>query len=98
MALRLSNSGVRSSPRWVRVGRVSTVPEHLHALVDDAAVFPPGNAPLPQAVHAHLDRGPDTLEGSLVGTFVVDDQRLPDLAATLAAGTEEPAAEAPLRV
>ncbi len=30
-----------------------TTPELLRALVDDAAVFPPGNSPLPEAVAAH---------------------------------------------
>src|SRR4051794_18996043 len=29
------------------------VPAQLARLVDDAAVFPPGNAPLPEAVAAH---------------------------------------------
>jgi hypothetical protein len=32
---------------------VSNVPPLLSGLVDDAAVFPPGNAPLPEAVTAH---------------------------------------------
>ena len=62
---------------------MSTVPEHLRGLVDDAAVFPPGNAPLADALDAHRSRDADTLAGSLVGTFVVDDQRLPDLAAAV---------------
>ena len=32
---------------------VSPIPEHYRAQVDDAAIFPPGNAALPQAVSAH---------------------------------------------
>ena len=32
---------------------MSTVPEHLRGLVDDAAIFPPGNTPLPDAVRAY---------------------------------------------
>ena len=31
------------------------VPALLRGLVDDAAVFPPGSAPLPEAVAAHRD-------------------------------------------
>ena len=47
-------------------------------LVDDAAIFPPGDAPLPSATAAHLARGAD--EGAaLVGTFVVRDTDLPNL-------------------
>ncbi len=54
------------------------VPDHLARLVDDAAVFPPGNMPLPEAVAAHaVHRG--AAYADLVGPFVVSDQRLPDL-------------------
>jgi len=42
----------------------------LAGLLDDAGVFPPGNAPLPDAVRAHLAlRG--TPHGTLVGSLVV---------------------------
>jgi hypothetical protein len=51
---------------------VSTVPEHLRALVDDAAVFPPGNASLDEAVDAHLRRR-DEPYTDLVGPLVVPD-------------------------
>lgn len=30
-----------------------SIPPLLHGLIDDAAVFPPGNAPLPEAIVAH---------------------------------------------
>src|SRR3954468_9630505 len=47
----------RSCPPYVASARfkaVSTqVPQLLRGLVDDAAVFPPGSSPLPEAVAAH---------------------------------------------
>jgi hypothetical protein len=46
--------------------------------VDDAAIFPPGDAPLPDAVSAHqehLSFG----HAELLGSFVISDVRLPDL-------------------
>ena len=50
------------------------------ALVDDAAIFPPGNAPLPEATAAYAARdaehGADNGAG-LVGTFVLRDTDLP---------------------
>lgn len=57
---------------------MSTIPEFLHALVDDAAVFPPGNAPLPEAVDAHREHR-SAPYADLVGPFVISDVRLPDL-------------------
>jgi len=42
----------------------------LAGLLDDAAVFPPGNAPLPDAVRAHLAHR-RTPHGALVGSLVV---------------------------
>ena len=32
------------------------LPEALRGLVDDAAVFPPGDAPLPEALTAYVER------------------------------------------
>jgi hypothetical protein len=55
-----------------------TVPEWLAGLVDDAAIFPPGNTPLPEAVTDHR-RHRDSGYAALVGPFVVGDLRLPDL-------------------
>ena len=54
------------------------VPEPFQRLVDDAAIFPPGNAPLPDAVEAH-DGHRASEHADLVGPFVVDDVRLPRL-------------------
>lgn len=48
-------------------------------LVDDAAVFPPGEAPLDEAVAAYLSRR-DEPWSILVGPLVVGDRSLPDLA------------------
>ena len=56
----------------------SRIPAPYRHLVDDAAIFPPGNVPLPEAVAAHR-RHLDAAYGDLVGPFVVGDTRLPDL-------------------
>jgi hypothetical protein len=58
------------------------VPEFLTAFVDDAAIFPPGNAPLEQAVADHVDHR-DEPYAALVGGFVVSDVKVADLAACL---------------
>lgn len=47
---------------------------------DDAAVFPPGNADLPDAVEAFRSRG-DEWYAALVASLVITDQRVPDVAA-----------------
>jgi len=52
------------------------------ALVDDAAVFPPGNAPVPDAVRAHAEHRAAWYSG-LVGGFVCSDTRLTELQAAL---------------
>jgi hypothetical protein len=67
----------------VRVASVSTEPlaPAWRGLVDDAAIFPPGDAPLPAAAAAHQSRRA-TPYADLVGTFVVRDTDLPDLKAT----------------
>src|SRR5689334_23471123 len=56
-----------------------TVPSYLQAFVDDAAIFPPGNAPLEQAVADHVDHR-DEEYADLVGGFVVSDVKVADLA------------------
>jgi hypothetical protein len=54
----------------------------LAGLLDDAAVFPPGNAPLPDAVRAHLAlRG--TPHGRLVGSLVLTPAHVAALGAIL---------------
>ena len=51
-------------------------------LVDDAAVFPPGDAPLPEAVEAHVARRGEWW-ADLVGSFVVTDRAVPEVAQPL---------------
>jgi hypothetical protein len=61
------------------------------ALVDDAAVFPPENAPVPDAVRAHAEHRAAWYSG-LVGGFVCSDTRLTELQAALdSAGDDAPA-------
>jgi hypothetical protein len=64
-------------------GPSAPVPAHLARLVDDAAVFPPGNAPLPEALAAHGQHRAAPY-ADLVGPFLVGDLGLPDLRALLA--------------
>jgi hypothetical protein len=61
------------------------IPPYLHRLVDDAAIFPPGNAPLAAAVPAHLEHL-TAGHAELVGPFVVSDIRLPELVEILDGG------------
>jgi hypothetical protein len=59
---------------------VSGVPAAWAGLVDDAAIFPPGNAPLPEAVTA-FQRRRDEWYADLVGPLVVRDTDLPGVPA-----------------
>jgi len=65
------------------------IPPEYAGLVDDAAVFPPGNAPLEQAVRDYQANLSAPFAG-LVGPFVVSDGRLPELLEVLAAAPAEP--------
>jgi hypothetical protein len=65
----------------------------VSGLVDDAAIFPPGNAPLGEAVPAHA-RHVTSPHGVVVGPFVCSDRVLPDLSRLLEA--EPPAQPLPL--
>lgn len=56
----------------------SPIPAEYAALVDDAATFPPGNAPLDEAVRDHREHRAAPY-ADLVGPFVVSDKRLPEL-------------------
>ncbi|MCR1782793.1 hypothetical protein KVF89_09630 [Nocardioides carbamazepini] len=62
-----------------------SIPLPFRRLVDDAAIFPPGLAPLPEAVRAHRAH-PTSAYADLVGPLVVDTARLDDLAALDTAG------------
>ncbi|MCW2782935.1 MAG: hypothetical protein JWR35_3384 [Marmoricola sp.] len=57
---------------------VTALPAFLEHFVDDAAIFPPGNVPLEQAVIEHREHLASAYAG-LVGGFVVSDVKLPDL-------------------
>ena len=59
---------------------MSGVPPAWAGLVDDAAIFPPGDAPLPEAVAAHR-RLRQEWYADLVGPLVVRDTDLPDVPA-----------------
>jgi hypothetical protein len=59
-----------------------SVPEAFRALVDDAAIFPPGDAPLPGAVAAYASRREEWY-ADLVGPFVVKDVDVPGVQAPL---------------
>jgi len=58
----------RSTDQW----------EPWRGLIDDAAVFPPGDAPLPDALAAYVARRADWWV-PLVGSFVVNDTALPEV-------------------
>jgi hypothetical protein len=65
---------------------VSTaVPPLLTALVDDAAVFPPGSMPLPDAVPAHLGHR-DGPWAAMIGPLLVPAADLPEIAANVDIG------------
>ena len=57
------------------------------ALIDDAALFPPGNAPMPEAVTSHLVHR-RSWYAPLVGSFVCPASRLDELAARLDFGSD----------
>lgn len=61
---------------------MSTIPAAYGSLVDDAAIFPPGNAPLTEALRAHREHRAAAY-AELVGAFVVSDVALPDLIAAV---------------
>jgi hypothetical protein len=59
-----------------------SIPAYLNSFVDDAAIFPPGNAPLEHAVADHVDHREEEY-ADLVGGFVVSDVKVADLAKCL---------------
>jgi hypothetical protein len=56
----------------------ATLPAAWSGLVDDAAIFPPGDAPLPDAVDSFVARR-DEWYADLVGSFVVTDRQVPEV-------------------
>jgi hypothetical protein len=67
----------------VTAGTTVAVPPLLAGLCDDAAIFPPGNLPLDRAVPAHREHRAAG-HAALVGAFVVNADRLPQLAGLVA--------------
>jgi hypothetical protein len=65
-----------------------SIGETWAGIVDDAAIFPPGNVPLEPALTEHLART-GVWYADLVGPFVVNDVRLPELLEVIA-GLDEP--------
>ncbi len=80
----------------VRIGGVAPPRALLAALVDDAAIFPPGNAPMTEALSAHLAFG-QAAHSWLVGRFLCTASRLGELAAALA-DAETPDHREPIRL
>jgi hypothetical protein len=63
----------------------ASTPDLPHAwagLIDDAAIFPPGDRPLPDAVAAYVARRGEWF-ARLVGSFVVTDVRIPEVSASI---------------
>ena len=58
------------------------LPTAWSGLVDDAAIFPPGDAPLPEAVDAHTTRASEWW-ADVVGSFVVTDEKVPHVGVPL---------------
>lgn len=58
----------------------------LHALLDDASLFPPGNLPMPAAVAAHVSHEKDWFS-ALTGPFVCAETRLAELGRVLIAAS-----------
>ena len=63
----------------VSMGRVSTPLNPYAQIIDDAAIFPPGNSSLPDAVAAYNQR--DEAQSSLVGPLLIRDTDIDDLVA-----------------
>ncbi len=68
---------------------MSTVPALFRRLVDDAAMFPPGDLPLAEAVAAHRAHRTSPY-ADLVGPFVCTDEDLMKVAAEAARAGDEP--------
>lgn len=69
---------VRSGTRAVSRPTAQRELSLLDSLFDDAAIFPPGNAPMDQAVHDHIEHL-RSWYADYVGPFVCSDDRLAEL-------------------
>jgi hypothetical protein len=63
---------------------MSRVPAFLERLIDDAAVFPPGNTPLPQAIEEHVASRADAYRSAITGPLVIAAPALPELVRLIA--------------
>jgi hypothetical protein len=66
------------------MGLMSRVPAFLERLIDDAAIFPPGNTPLPQAIEEHIATRADAYRSAITGPLVIAATDLPDLVRLIA--------------
>jgi hypothetical protein len=66
-----------------------TIPLPYRTIVDDAAIFPPGDTPLPEALSRHREHRKAPYAG-LVGGFVVSDTVLSELSSLLREDGDEP--------
>jgi hypothetical protein len=66
----------------------AVIPPWLTRLVDDAAIFPPGNVPLDRAVAEHRTHRASEY-ADLVGGFVISDVKVPDLIDVLDDASED---------
>lgn len=73
------------------------LPSVVLGMLDDAAVFPPGLAPLPEAVEAHREHE-ESWYGGLVGPLVVAASGLAELGAVLGGGEGAGCAAGPLPI
>lgn len=85
----MSTTDVTSAP--------GPVPPPFARLVDDAALFPPGDAPMPRALSEHRGHRRESWAG-LVDAFVVGDRRLPELGQALEQTPDPGQDPMPLRV
>lgn len=65
---------------------MSNLPPLFRGIIDDAAIFPPGNVPLPDALTAYAERS-SAPYADLVASFVVTDLRLPDVVRSVSTGS-----------
>jgi hypothetical protein len=68
------------------VSNPEALPAPWRGLIDDAAIFPPGDAALPDALAAY-DARRDEWYADLVGSFVVTDVRVPEVRAAAGSRT-----------
>lgn len=70
-----------------RAAHVTTIPAIFKKICDDAALFPPGNASMADAIPMHRNYR-SSLIADAVGPFVLPSSRVPELAVTLTHGKD----------